>query len=437
MIRSRYTGKPYTPNPSQLKVHNSKARFRVLCAGRKWGKSTLASMELLRFMLMQPGCRCFWLVPTYKQLSPVSEKIREWWDPELIRRDFKLHTNYRYIELVNGSYVWLHSVEMEDTLRGFSMDFVVLEEAAQMKESVWSTIVRPALLDTAGKALMISTPRGLNWFHQEYLKGQNRSRYPDYESWRFSTYDNPHISRELIDNEFKHLPSDIFRQEIMAEFISGAGSVFRDNVRACFRGEVSEERFTISRYSDGVRILPKEKYQGHVLVGIDLARHESFTVFTALDASTGELVGFERFRELSFILQKDRLLHFLSYFPHRQIVIDSRGLGESFFEELRREGVEMQGIKLTNPLKEEIIHNLTLCLDERRITGPFIPELVEELEAYTYHISESGNIIYEAPQNYTDDAVMSLAFAASLMRRKATDWVSIRGKGFLSKGEEA
>jgi len=432
-LRSKKTGKKYTPHPGQLEVHKCKKRFRVLVCGRRWGKTLLACMELLKFMTQHPGSLCYWLVPRYKQLIPVSDMIREWVPWEIVAKDFRLHKTFRYIELVNGSAVWMHSVEDEDSIRGAGLDFVVLEEAAQMRESVWKSVVRPMLLDSGGKALIISTPKGKNWLYEEYLKGQSPD-WPDYKSWQRSTYENPYIPKELIEEERKSLPSDIFRQEFLAEFVEGGGTVFR-GVRECFRGDVPEHIFNVVKYSEGLRIVPKEPITDRtVYIGVDLARHEAFTVFVALDED-GNLVGFERFRELSFAFQKERLKQFLKYFPRRQILFDARGLGESFLEELRREDIWVEAIKLTNPLKTQLINDLAAKLDERKIRGPAIKELIEELEAFTYHISSSGNVIYEAPANWTDDCVLALAFAASLLRSKATDWISMTGKGYLSRGE--
>ncbi|MHA1589553.1 MAG: phage terminase large subunit family protein, partial [Candidatus Njordarchaeales archaeon] len=218
-----------------------------------------------------------------------------------------------------------------------------------------------------------------------------------------------------------------------AEFIENVGTVFR-NVRKCFQGNV-EEGYNFIKYSDGYRLVPKGIISDFVSVGIDVGRHEDFTVFSALDSS-GYLVGFERFRKLDFQHQKDRLKAFLSHFPNRVVSFDARGIGESFYEELAREGIYMEGIKLTNPLKNELIHNLILKLDEEAVRGPYIEVLVDELEAFTYHMSSMGNPIYSAPSNMHDDCVMSLAFAAKNVHKVATDWISLKGRGYLSRRGE-
>jgi phage FluMu gp28-like protein len=180
-----------------------------------------------------------------------------------------------------------------------------------------------------------------------------------------------------------------------------------------------------------MRMVPKQPIKDrYVYVGVDLARHEAFTVFIALD-DEGNLVGFERFRRLDFPFQKQRLLAFLEYFPMRQVIMDARGLGTSVFEDLKRENILIEGVKLTNPLKNELVHNLVIKLDDLKIRGPYIDQLVEELEAFTYHVTSSGNIVYEAPENFYDDCVSALMFATSKLRERATDWISLRGPSYL------
>jgi len=411
-------------------VHKSKARFRIVIAGRRWGKTTLALFDLMNFMGTHPNSLCFWVVPKYKHLIPVSDAIREWVPKLLIKDEYTLQKTYRYLGFHNGSRCWFQSAEDPDSLRGPGLDYVVLEEAAQLREEVWYSIIRPALADRNGKALIISTPKGKNWLYQEWLRGKKGD--PEYEVWQRPSTDR--LTEKQVENERQRLPEDIFRQEFLAEFIESGGEVFR-NVRGCFKGEPSRAVYNILKYKDGYRMVPKEPIKDRmVYVGVDIARHEEFTVFIALDED-GELVGFERFRQLDFSYQKQRLLAFLEKFPRRMIRFDSRGVGAGFFEELRREGVYVEGIKLTNPLKNEMVHNLVIKLDEGKVRGPYIPELVEELEAFTYHISSSGNVIYQAPPNFNDDCVTALTFAASMLKGRATDWISLTGKGWLASKE--
>jgi len=426
LIKNKRTGKPYKPHKFQQEVHNSKARFRIVVAGRRWGKTLMSLMDMLRFMIEHPGCMCYWVVPKYKHLIAVSKSIRDWIPLELVKTQYQLQQLYRYIELHNGAKVWFHSCEDPDSLRGVGLDYVVMEEAAMMRDEVWSAIIRPTLIDSGGKALIITTPKGKNWVYKEFLLAKS-GEFPEYECWQRSSLDR--LSKEELEKERATIPEDIFRQEFLAEFIDSGGSVFR-NVRKCFKGDIDEERFKVVRYSDGMRMVPRRPIDEFVYIGADLGRHKDFTVFTAID-SNGFMVGFERFTRIHVPLQKERFKAFLSHFPRRRVVIDRRGIGEGFFDELRHEGIVMEGLKLTNQDKNELIHNLIIKLDEEEIHGPFIPELVEELEAFEFKISHAGNVIYSAPENWHDDCVMSLCLAAKHLRKRVTSWVMYTGKGFM------
>ena len=426
-IRSKKTGQYYVPHPGQQEVHECDKRFRIVIAGRKWGKTLCAILDLVKYMIENPGSLCFWVVPKYKQLLPVSRKIEEWIPEEIIEEKYLLQQTYRYIQ-INDSQCWFHSGDDPEGLRGPALDYVVLEEAAQLKAEVWRAVIRPNLLVSGGKALIISTPKGKNWLYEEYLKGIS-GEYEDYIAWRRPSYENPYIDKELIEADRRTLPEDIFRQEYLAEFIEASGTVFR-GVRECFKEEPTEAEYIISRTSDGTRLMKREiDPEKYYYIGVDLGRHEDFTVFIALD-DEGNLVGYDRFRRVEFPLQKTRLKEFLKHFPRYDLAIDAR-YGESFFEELREEEITARPVKFTLPLKRELVFNLSAKLDERSIRGPYIPELVEELEAFSYHMTHSGNIVYEAPSGFHDDTVSALMLAASMLRRKATDWVVLRGKSYL------
>jgi len=386
-------------------------------------------MELIDFMVKHPGCLCYWIVPKYKHLIPVSEIIREWLPSEIVKQEFHLQRTFRYIRLKNESQVWFHSSEDPDSLRGPGLDFVILEEAAQLKENVWWEIIKPQLWDTKGRCLMISTPKGKNWLYEEFLRAKEDN---DYACWQRPSSENPYLPKGEIERYEETLPRDIFRQEFLAQFIEGAGTVFR-GVENCFSDPLSSELFSINEYSDGMKIISKMRdLHGPHHIGVDLGRHQDFTVFIALDPS-GYLVGFERFRELDWPIQKARLKSFIQKFPNARVTIDKTGLGDVFFSELSQEEIFLEGITLTLPTKRELITRLSMAIDERKIRGPRIPILIDELEAFSYYITRSGNIVYSAPSGFHDDCVISLALAIYHYSPIVSDWLITKGKGLMEK----
>ena len=98
------------------------------------------------------------------------------------------------------------------------------------------------------------------------------------------------------------------------------------------------------------------------------------------------------------------------------MLIDSTGLGDPIYDELRREQVPVEGYKLTNASKAELIENLSIQIEQHKISYPKLPELIAELKMYGWTKTKGGNIIYNAPEGYHDDIVISLALAAWMQR---------------------
>ena len=154
------------PHPGQAEVHNTDARFKILAAGRRWGKTRLGVNECLD--VASQGGRAWWVSPSYKT-SEVG------WRP-LRRLGGKIGAEVRKVDrmvnLPGGGSVQVRSADDPDSLRGEGLDFVVLDEIAFMKEEAWTEALRPALSDRQGKALFISTPKGHNWFWRLYQRGR-------------------------------------------------------------------------------------------------------------------------------------------------------------------------------------------------------------------------------------------------------------------------
>lgn len=197
----------------QRAVKDSPARYKVLACGRRWGKTRLGTALCLETALR--GKRAWWVAPSYK-LAAVG-----WRGVTLLARQLPgadVRQAERMITLPTGGTVQVRSADDPQSLRGEGLDFVVLDECAYMKAEAWTEALRPALSDRQGGALFISTPRGLNWFHALWLRGQDPTQ-SEWCSWRFKTSDNPFIAPEEIEAARGDLLSRIFMQEYEANFL--------------------------------------------------------------------------------------------------------------------------------------------------------------------------------------------------------------------------
>lgn len=212
--------------PAQAIITKDKSRFRVVCAGRRFGKSTLASWEMFGKAVSKDNNKIVYIAPTYQQARDIV------WN-ELIKvcQSSIDKINEARLELTiktaqgGTSTIILRGWESIETLRGQSFDLIVIDEVAMMRNFWinWQEVIRPTLTDRKGHVLFISTPKGFNHFYDLY-----NTIDEDYKSFHFTTYDNPHLPVEEIDKAKKELPEDRFYQEYMADFRKQQGLVYKE-----------------------------------------------------------------------------------------------------------------------------------------------------------------------------------------------------------------
>lgn len=202
-------------HPSQQKILDESKRFNVLCMGRRWGKSTLGQFLVSKNL----GSPIGWFAPTYKLLDEAFRQIIRSYQPVIIGRN----ASSKRIQLVTGGSIDFWSLDNPDTVaRGRAYRLVVVDEAAMAPylEDAWQQSIRPTLTDLQGSAWFLSTPKGLNFFHELW----HRSHTDDaWASWQLPTLDNPHISPEEIEAARLELPDIVFSQEYLAQFVTMEG----------------------------------------------------------------------------------------------------------------------------------------------------------------------------------------------------------------------
>lgn len=211
--------------PWQLAVWNDPARFKVLACGRRTGKSNLAIKMLLAKALQAPeGAAVVYVAPTLGQARQIAWDALLEQGKEVIK---SAHVNQMDVTLTTGRKIHIRSGENPDTLRGLKLYFAVIDEAAFVKEEIFTKIIRPALADLRGEAVIVSTPDGRNHFYEWFKLGQEGSN-PEWKSWHFTTKDNPTIPPEEIEEARKTLSSFVFKQEFEANFSNAGQEIFKE-----------------------------------------------------------------------------------------------------------------------------------------------------------------------------------------------------------------
>jgi hypothetical protein len=196
----------------QREVFLSPHRFRLLVAGRRFGKTYLANVELFR-AASGPGRQAWYVAPTYRQAkriawTPLKELTRPYWASKPQESDLK-------IELQGGGTIALRGADSYNSLRGEGLDFVVLDEYASMAPAAWNEVLRPALADRRGKALFIGTPRGFNHFYDLHEAAQGQS---EWATFRFTTEEGGNVAAEELQSAARELDERVYRQEFDASF---------------------------------------------------------------------------------------------------------------------------------------------------------------------------------------------------------------------------
>lgn len=395
----------YAPHSGQVAVHRSRAPRRVLACGVRWGKTRCAAMEAVAAALEPRDRGVGWVVaPTYDLADKVFREIQLVVGQRLRHRVVTLREHDKVLVLRNLAggtcEVRAKSADNPVSLLGEGLDFVVVDEAARMKAAIWESHLSQRLLDRKGWALLISTPRGKGWFYEAFRKGQGLDAA--YASWNRPSWTNPHLDAAAIEAERARLPEAVFRQEYGAEFVEGAGAVFR-NVRECATGTWKEPE-------DGPPYV----------AGLDLARIADYTVLAVMNRER-ELVFVDRFTRLDWSIQKNRIAAAAERYRRAEILVDSTGGGEPVFEALREAGCNVMPYPFTVKSKSALVNNLALLLEQRQIVLPrpdLWPEGIDELEAFEYSVTDNGHVRTGAPSGMHDDCVVALALAAWQVRPK-------------------
>ena len=385
----------FAPYDEQHDVLESDARFRVVAAGRRSGKTLMAAVETVRRALEGgPNWRGYWVGAEHRHADTAFRTIDAALPDRIVAR--RNQSPPRTIELVSGATIEFHTAG-GGALVSIGLNWAVCDEAGKsFPERAWTQELRPALSDRQGEAMFISTPDGRGWFHDRFERGQT-DEYPEWASWRWPTYANPHVPDDEIDSARGNVPDRIFKQEYLAEFIDESGGVFSELDRRLFTAAYDLEAF------DGV---------GPYAHGWDLARHEDYLAGVVLDAE-GRVVHFHRSQGDSWPAVQSTIEAAADRYEGLVAIDASRDnkVGADLAESIGHTRVEP--VKFSPKRKRELIEDLVATVEAEELAAPAVPQLRHELSIFEYDVTPSGSVRYHAPEGFHDDTVDALAMAAS------------------------
>jgi hypothetical protein len=347
-------------HPCQRRIVENGARFKVVMCGRRFGKTAVAIRWLCDGALA--GEPVAYMAPSYKfaleawrelvqRLKPITSRISE---------------QDKRIELMTGGVVEVWTLDGDDPARGRKYARVVIDEAGIVREllDLWQQAIRPTLVDLAGQALILGTPKGRR---HGFVTLFNRGQQPDEAEWasfRASTLENPYIPAEEVEAARNELPPEVFQQEFEGiPTDDGANPFGLDAVRNAI-GPLS--------------IHPP------VVYGLDLARSSDYTVLVGMDAWR-RTTSLERWQS-PWGATKERVRDTVGMVP---VVADATGVGDAIVADLDQMGVDVTPHVFTQPSKLRLMQRLVTAFQGKELT---IPDgwLVGELEAFEFEYTANG-----------------------------------------------
>jgi hypothetical protein len=292
-----------------------------------------------------------------------------------------------------GGMIAIRSTHYPDNLRGMGLDFVVLDEAAYMHPSIWGEVVRPMLLERQGGALFLSTPRGKNWFWDVFKLGHDPLE-SEWRSFHFNSDMNPLVAKEELESIRRTSSDRTFREEYLAEFMDDTGQVFRGIAAAAT-----------------APLHPVYQPEHDYLIGCDWAKDGDYSCYVVLDVTARQMVAFDRFNQIGWRLQLERLQTLVRQWHPRHIWAESNSIGSVLIDNLLAAELPVRPFVTTTYSKTPLIEGLALAIEREELTIQPQEVLLNELASYRLERLQGGGYRYSAPAGMHDDTVMALALA--------------------------
>lgn len=380
-----------TPHEKQKDIIRACLRddifFVVAVIGRQFGKTLVSENMAIYWALNNKNTITYWISPTDAQAQKVYKEIKEALIGGGVIKSSKAPKGDTEIIFNNGSKILFRSAASEDSLRGQSVHYMILDEAAFIKKDTIDSILMPMLNVTGRKCLFISTPKGKNYLYDFYKKGMTT---PKWKSIRYSTYHSPYANDELIDMYKETLPKKLFKQEIEAEFVDSA-SIF-NNLNELMTLEKQEPKSGTKYYA-----------------GIDIGMIGDATVLTILD-DNGDMVNYYRWEKLESPEIIQEILRLNNKWKFNRILIENNNQGLPIYHELKRKTNNIRDFNTNTKTKPEIINRLIHLFNMKEIKLIKDEYFRIELESFIFKQS-NGNVKFMADNGFHDDCVMSLAIA--------------------------
>ena len=404
-MTNKYLPKLPRLHEGQQKVRDSEARWKILCAGRRFGKTRLGVQMCLEVALK--GGRAWWVAPTFsiarvgwRDIAASAKSFPREIEPNVSLANMQ-------IDLPNGGSIAVRSADNPQRLRGEGLDFLVMDEAAFVKPEVWQEVLRPTLTERKGSALFISTPIGRNnWFYDLWEVAEDADNW---ERFRFSTTDNPMIDPEEVEAARKEVGSIVFAQEYLAEFVDAGQGMLRPEWLNYFV-MVPDEAGNIKCVVEGSEYYLKAlKKFGVVDLATTTNKDSDYTVITSfavtpdnrllvIDMQRQKLEGPDIIPAIKRAIDKNKLEY---------VGIERQGFQTTIIQMAQRSGIRVKDLKSD---KDKVTR--ALPLSARMESGDVF------LLRDTHWLPEMEREIMTFPAGAHDDIIDTLSYGVQMLQER-------------------
>jgi hypothetical protein len=381
----------YTPYDKQREVHASTAKYRMICLGRRSGKTFLAAAEILRmFKTSRRPLKIGWISPSYNTSQRGLDTLKQMARDLIGAGIMTIKNTSPCTAEMSGHKCYFLSTDNPNSLRGYFFDAIIIDEAAYVDDKTFFDVILPLLMDTDGDMIAISTPKGKKgWFWKYHCMAKTDE---DIDAFHWSTYDNPYIKQRVIEKLRNSMPDASFRQEILAQFVDAENQIFED-VSQCF---------------DSTPCTCKCK----AVIGVDLARKVDDTCFLSMCPLCKKVREMEILHAIPWSEQEARIVGFYKAQNANLCMIDGTGLGDVVQMHLMKEDIHFEAVIFSASVKMKMYTDLIAHIERGDLKWDIerFPEIEHQLLSLEREVKKT-TISYNACPGEKDDVCDAMALS--------------------------
>jgi phage FluMu gp28-like protein len=394
----------FRPFPYQEDLLNDASKRICACMGRQTGKSTTMASKAIHFAATRKKKRILIVSATLRQSMLMFEKILNYIDSSSLVDSVKKRTGTQVLFTNGSSIIALPCGDDGATLRGFTADVIILDEASFMPEEVITNVVMPMISTTNGYCWMLSTPWDRNHIFYRVFND------PTWSHYHLPSSVNPLINHAFLEEQRELIGEERFAMEYLAEFID-------DN----------KSYFTVSLIRQCVNEKIDLKLEGELFAGYDPGGKDSYAAFVVVRRIDDKLYLVHKKAEKGELYTQFSVeIADLNRKHPFKFMFDATGLGGPVEEHLKELGIDAEGIRFTDRNKEELLSNLKLLMEEKKLVLPDDSELHYSLNAIEFERTRTGAFKFYKRSGTYDDLGYALALACFAAKQDG-------GKGVVVK----